>query len=127
MILLKCSVCGKKIKESKYSNAKLCSSECFSINFWREIIAEKDKHIIIDGRCYIDGGEVKDIDHHLFLGFSGHRFWIRFFDGNEITTNNLWFQGDVPDKFKNELPDNAKFYQPIISKLEDSVIGGDYH
>lgn len=109
---MRCVICGKEIKESRYSNAVLCSGECFETLFWREIIEEKDKYIIAGGQCYIDMGEVQNTDGNLFLGFSGRRFWIRFFDGRRITTNNLWFRGDVPKTFKSQLPDNAEFYEP---------------
>lgn len=47
-----------------------------------------------------------------FRGFSGRRFWIRFKDGSTLTTNNLWYQGKIPDEFRDELPDTAEFYTP---------------
>lgn len=121
---MECIVCGKEIEKSCYSNAALCSSECYCYNFWQEIIAEKEEHIIINGQCYYDDGEVKNPDRHLFLGHSGRRFWIRFFDGRTITTNNLWSQGDIPEEFREELPDNAEFYTPEHIKFANSMTGG---
>jgi len=76
------------------------------------------------GQCYCDGGEVKNPDQHPFLGCAGRRFWIRFFDGRTITTNNLWCQGEIPEEFREELPDNAEFYTPEHIKFVNSLIGG---
>lgn len=109
---MNCVICGKEIEKSQFSNAVLCSSECFNKHFWREIIAEKDEHIIINGSCYCDGGNVEHPGRYQFLGHAGQRFWIRFFDGKEITTNNLWYQGKIPDEFRDELPDTAEFFNP---------------
>jgi len=122
---VKCEICGKEIEQSQYSNAILCSSTCFETHFWKKIIEEKDQHIIINGKCFCDGGEVKYPDRYSFLGFAGRRFWIRFFNGKEITTNNLWFQGDIPDEFRIELSDNAEFYTPEHVNFGDSLIGGE--
>lgn len=119
---MKCVICGKEIEKSQYSNAVLCSSKCFHIHYWREIIAEKEQHIIINGECYCDGGEVEHPSRYMFLGFGGRRLWIRFFDGREITTNNLWHQGKIPEEFRDQLPDTAEFYIPEHIKLANRLI-----
>ncbi len=109
---MQCEICGKEIAESSYMNAVLCSSKCFERHYWQQIIAEKDKHIIIHGCCYCDGGNVEQPSRYGFLGFSGRRFWIRFFDGQMLSTNNLWMQGDIPSEYRSALPDNAEFCTP---------------
>ena len=53
---MKCEICGKEIEKSSYSNAILCSSECFGKHFWNEIVKDKNNRIIINGNCYVDGG-----------------------------------------------------------------------
>ena len=116
--MVRCEICGKEIEKSQYYGNILCSSECFTINFWREIIAEKDKHIVINGECYCDGGENAPGAFH---GFAGRRFWIRFKDGSTLTTNNLWYQGKIPDEFRPELPDTAEFYTPEHIKFTNSL------
>ena len=115
---MKCVICGKEIEKSQYSNAVLCSETCFYKNFWNEIVAEKEQHIIINGECYRDGGNVDNPNYYDFLGYSGRRFWIRFFDGREITTNNLWYQGKIPDEFLSQLPNTAEFFYPEQPKGE---------
>lgn len=124
---MKCVICGKEIEKSCYSNATLCSSKCFHKHFWKEIIAEKDQHIVINGECYCDGGNVDQPNKNSWLGFSGRRFWIRFFDGHTVTTNNLWYQGKIPEEFREELPDEAEFYTPEHIKFANSLIGGEHY
>ena len=119
---MKCIIYCKEIEKSAYSNAPLCSSECFRINFWNEIVAEKNKHIIINGECYYDEGNIDNPNRHSFLGCAGRRFWIRFNDGRTITTNNLWCQGTIPEDFRDKLPDNAEFYTPDHIKFANSLI-----
>ena len=109
---MKCEICGREIPRSHYSGCIICSTECFFKHYWKRIVAEKDKHIIINGNSYYDGGYVKNPNSTMFLGCSGRRFWIRFKDGRIIMTNNLWVQGRIPDEFRGELPDNAEFYVP---------------
>lgn len=46
---------------------------------------------------------------HEGLGFGGGEFSIRFFDGRIASTNNLWWQGVIPECFRKLLPDNAVF------------------
>ena len=68
---MKCEICGKEIEKSSYTNADLCSSECFKIHFWDEHLDETA--IIIDGECYHDGGN-KPHEREKYLGFGGTRF-----------------------------------------------------
>ena len=37
---------------------------------------------------------------------------IRFTDGREVITHNLWHQGTIPKHFRARLPDNAVFVVP---------------
>ena len=103
---MKCVICGKEIEKSMYSNAVLCSSECFSENFWNECLDETA--IIIDGECYHDGG-MKPPVYQGFQGFGGRYFKIQMNDGRVIETNNLWCNGDVPPE--RNVQNNAIFIQ----------------
>lgn len=76
---------------------------CFSCNFWTDIIAIKDTRIIMNGVVYVKGKE-----DTVFKGFGGRTWKIQMNDGTIIETNNLWCNGDVPERFKEQLPDNAK-------------------
>lgn len=118
---MKCEICGKEIERSLYNGNVLCSSECFHKMYWKQIIAEKDKHIIINGQCYYDEGEVENPSPYQFLGHSGRGFHIRFKNGEMLYTNNLWSQGDIPKEYLSELPDNAEFVQPVFHSPLNSI------
>lgn len=101
---MKCIICGKEIEKSRYMNAALCSSECFSVNFWNECLDESA--IIINGECYHDGGK-KPKGYNGFMGHGGRLFKIKMNSGEIIETNNLWHNGEIP-KDRN-IKDNAVF------------------
>ncbi|MEU9849317.1 hypothetical protein [Streptomyces sp. NPDC047985] len=42
-----------------------------------------------------------------FLGFGGALWTFRFNDGREITSNDVMTQGEIPERFRDRLPDNA--------------------
>ncbi len=60
---------------------------------------------IIGGTCYVIGVETSKGPR----GFGGRRFDIEFFDGRTVTTTDLWYQGVVSPKWRERLPDNARF------------------
>jgi hypothetical protein len=70
--------------------------------------------LIIDGEAY---GVKPDVQHedkqigNSLSGFGGAEFRIQT-DHGVITTHNLWYIGEVPGKYRHELPDNAKFLTP---------------
>lgn len=101
---MKCIICGKEIEKSGYGNAVLCSSKCFTENFWNENLDETA--IIINGECYHDGG-MKPVGYSGFLGHGGRYFKIQMNDGRVIETNNLWCNGDIPKE--RHVEDNAVF------------------
>ncbi len=105
---MKCIVCGKEINRSKYTNAVLCSSECYHINFWNEKVKGKDNPNIvrIDGTQYFIGDENSNSP---VRGYCGRKFKIEKFNGQIIETTNLWYNGDIPEEFRSVLSDNAKF------------------
>lgn len=78
--------------------------------FWQQKLlddaADPDRVAIIDGvHYYIDDED----DNSRFRGFDGAKFVIRFHDGREVTTTNLWCQGNIPDEFRDLFPNNADF------------------
>lgn len=107
----KCIVCGKEFESCRYRDIKgfICDDECFNKNFWTDLYekgkATTHKCVVVDGTHYIIGPE----EDRGFRGFSGRKFVIRFFDGTEVTTTNLWHQGHVPERFKDMFPNNAEF------------------
>ena len=110
---MNCVICNKKITASKFCNKILCSSECFTIDYWNDMILKKDNPNIvrIDGNQYIIGRET---DPEYPRGYGGRKFHIRFFDNRLATTTNLWHQGEIPFEYKISLPDNAMFVDNVI-------------
>lgn len=64
----------------------------------------------IEGRHYIIGP--KGAPSYM-KGFDGRPFAIRFTGGPHagkvIHTDNLWYQGEIPEEYRSLLPDNAEF------------------
>ena len=112
----KCVICGKEIERSQYTNKVICSSECYEVDFWNDMLLIKDdpNTVRIDGTHYIIGYEKQDGG---FRGFCGRKFKIEFFDGRIIDTTNLWYQGEIKEGYKELLPDNAKFIAEAESNL----------
>jgi len=74
--------------------------------YWRQHIADRDGAIVINGVHYRIGKGMSG-------GFGGRRFDIRMLaDGRVVETRNLWFQGPIPPKWRELLPDNAEFVNP---------------
>ena len=85
---------------------------CFNCEFWERHIKEHDAGTaIIDGhRYHFDVSlPIKTARHQDSLGHAGRAFTIVFADGRQVTTNNLWAQGKIPERFRDRLPDNATF------------------
>lgn len=82
---------------------------CFSCDHWLQRIARGDSPLsaVIEGRTYTINP--KESDPPSCRGFGGAMFTIAFFDGREVVTRNLWTGGDIPARFRERLPDNARF------------------
>lgn len=108
---MKCKECGKKIETTfVHSESLKIMGLCNSCHRWGEL-CNRDRLlkdcVRINGKHYIVGPE--DDTRRQWRGYGGSKFRIRKFDGGEIVTTNLWHQGDIPDHFRERLPDNAEF------------------
>lgn len=106
-----CKECGK-IENSKHytTGANLLAHQlCFHCDFWTDYVEQKDRPemVVIDNAHYVVGDEKPSIWG--VRGFAGRKFVIEFFDGRKVTTTNLWYQGNIPERFLERLPDNAKW------------------
>ncbi len=130
-----CCMCGKPIwlmymedREKKLIERK----ECFKCNHWMELVRGKTSRCAVMLRQEVDTIVVADkvaVDipiapgtrHHYMIeesndkfphwnnGFGGTKFKIKFTDGRVVETNNLWHQGQIPERFWDLLPVNAEF------------------
>ena len=103
-----CIECGRAEHGEWANKADIEARQlCFNCLFWHEKIgiADEPRIVRINGNHYAIGDERKGGGK--FSGFGGLEFSIRFNDGREITTHNLWGQGSIPRRFRERLPDNA--------------------
>lgn len=101
-----CKECQNAIKPGWPHYAK--DGHCVKCGIWldnlRKIQAEPDRHYVIDGCAYADGGRTSG----KYRGFGGRRFLIA--RNNRIHVScDLWRLGDVPEWFRGRLPDDAKW------------------
>lgn len=85
---------------------------CFECLFWLDYVATKadPTHLVVNGYHYVITPD-KPKGYSGFLGHGGAEFVIRFHDGREVVSHNLWAQGSVPQRFRDRLPNNAEFVQ----------------
>ena len=106
---MKCPTCGQELGKSwSDENSMKKNGECFECALWRErlpLVGNPDV-AIIDGTFYTIGDEN---DPSSFRGFGGDKFVIKFKDGREVITTNLWCGGNISDAWKDKFPDNADF------------------
>lgn len=73
--------------------------------FWGMHFALYDENVVIVKGKHFRMGQ----SDGPFKGFGGALFSIKFHDGREVDCRNLWMQGDIPEEWRDRLPDNAVF------------------
>lgn len=130
-----CSMCGfkhepaynisplKGIDPDNWANCRMKDimiekKTCFECAIWLDIIESdkknSDKILICKGNHFIAHGWLRKEDMNGFIGFGGDPFYFRMKDGSLYRSNNVWHQGEIPNHFKEILPDNCE----MISKEE---------
>lgn len=95
------------------------TGECFICAFW-ELKALENHDIVIDNRLYGIGPEPGPNTNRSHLGMSGRRFDIEFFNtGKRYTTHNLWSGGEIPEKYRDRIPNTARF----VNGAESAQVG----
>ena len=86
---------------------------CAQCDYWGKyaFLVDDPNSVRAEGRQYFIGPEPDPrfgIDKK-GLGFGGEEFTIRFYGraGRVARTRNLWTQGEIPERFREMLPDNA--------------------
>lgn len=105
-----CKECGKDISlyfipEVVKTLQEYCL--CHTCNFWREKeeIKNEARVVRIDGVHFSLGDEVNA--PAFCKGHGGRKFVIQFNDGRVVTSTNLWCQGNIPESWRERLPNNA--------------------
>ena len=105
-----CELCGNEF-------TRICEPEsyienlCFDCSFWLKKtnlpVEDEAKRVIVNGQHFRLGS----VHSGPFRGFGGRKFTVLFHDGRLVETCCLWHQGEIPEMFREWLPDNAIFVQ----------------
>ena len=111
-----CKECGKHETGSWMGriNEQLMERQlCFYCNHWYDLYLIRDQSNVarVAGNHYMIEKEpnAKEMLDGFMLGFGGNQFNIRFNDGREVITHNLWHQGEIPALWRDRLSNNAEF------------------
>lgn len=104
----RCVECGNLVKSNYHNNEKMIERNmCFGCNLWTDRIeSTKRPNVMIVNSCmYTLAPEFKGPG---FRGFGGSEFTFKRLDESEvIKSKNVWFGGEIPNRFKSRIPDNA--------------------
>lgn len=119
--LITCHICGQESGTHYVEGTARRLREtqtCFTCDFWLEKIRWEEqpvpdhKPVRVDGRhyCYDPRRPVVRGDDAKWLGHGGRVFKVAFLDTADVVeVNNLWHQGEIPERFRARLHDNALF------------------
>lgn len=80
--------------------------------FWERQLADRTNALVINGKHYRIGTDNGRASAD-FKGFGGRKFGVQRLDGSEpFDVDDLWFQGPIPPKWRQQLPDTARFTNP---------------
>lgn len=127
-----CVICGKDYSDEIFDLVK--PGHCFQCSHWEEQYEldttfrsnpENNQVVIIVDGCHY----VADIDTNkkddFFKGFGGSNWYVKFNDGRIGAFDNVWHQGEIPERFRQKLPDNAVFItQEQYVELSQKAIEG---
>lgn len=111
--IVQCVECGEQ-DEAGYmepiKSSMVNRSLCFYCLFWTEYAESyhQPDQVVVNGKHYVIGDE-QQAGNRRWRGFGGSPFNIRFFNGRMVRSTNLWHQGDIPERFKERMPNNAEF------------------
>ena len=111
----KCKECGKIITDKDlcyFDNVNkelIKTSLCFNCSFWLEHVnnSNNQRSVRTNNEHYWIASEFASRNH--FRGFAGYKFIIHFEDGRKVISTNLWYQGEIPERFRDRLPNNCIF------------------
>lgn len=110
-----CKLCGQEENILQYnSSCKYLSimakqHVCFQCAFWIDKIANPPPNRMIIGGCHYTVHPFVRRPNNVLKGCGGKEFYIRKMDGTLIKSNNVWFQGEIPEHFRDQLPDMGHF------------------
>ncbi len=109
-MIIKCRECDKDFDSELFYDGEENADKhlCFECERFRALLEKykSDSYVTINGTVFLIGSvDTPKWDR----GFSGRLFKIKLHTGFRFDTRDLNKIGDVPDNFKNRLPDDAEF------------------
>lgn len=106
----RCVWCGRADSPDAYRSSEVVPlmrelSICFHCA-WMEEKARAGADLVIDGCIYGLGPRKTPGPYN---GMGGRWFDIEYFDGRRIRTCDLWAGSKIPERFRDRLPDTARF------------------
>src|SRR4051812_42246720 len=83
-------------------------THCLECHSWTTLLEAGDG-VVVDGRHYLVEFKSRVGPGEDSGGLGGRRFVILMDDGRRIVTGSLRCQGVIPARFRDRLPDNARF------------------
>jgi len=107
--IFNCKECGVEVDSSHWANGSELEQKqlCMNCESWMGYAKEANNpsSVRVNGHHYwIEKEDAKGM-----RGYDGKPFLIKFKDGREVRTTNLWNQGQIPKLFKDRLLDNSIF------------------
>lgn len=105
--LVTCKIC-RATQQATYSREtrdKMVERQlCFLCLFWTQLIeGDRTNFFVANGHHY----QVFAEDAKGARGFGGRQWAIYPNAGGRIMTTNLWHQGEIPERFRERLPDDC--------------------
>lgn len=104
-----CVDCGNVFHTNYIPEVKdrlLSANRCHTCDFWTQLIGNPNA-IVVGGCHYMDSGT--DNTNTRWNGFGGRKWKYSKNGGEPKETNNMWFQGEIPERFRDRIPDNSVF------------------
>lgn len=110
-----CVECGSPLYDHWIEPVKtqvLTRELCHTCLHWTGYVetSANPAHLVVNGYHYVIEPD-RPKGYRGFEGHGGAEFVIRFKDGREVVSHNLWAQGRIPRWFRDRLPDSAEFVQ----------------
>jgi hypothetical protein len=123
---IKCTSCRRMAWVHYTNEAELRRRGlCFGCDVWLSRIAVRATSpnvVVADGK-WMTVAEERPAEHpRQWSGFGGSRFLVKWNDGRQLYTTNLWHGGEVPDHLRELLPDDgtvdhAPQYEPTPGEV----------
>lgn len=84
---------------------------CLSCLHWLEVVEERNGHVVVDGHAFRpkeDDPDTRVRTGGWGLGCGGAEQHFVLSDGTLLRCCNVWNRGQVPEHFRDRLPDDAR-------------------